>query len=106
MGKSAITCTIARKLYDRGQLGASFFFTRGGEKVAHAGMFSTNIAKQLALLQPAVLKAGICKAIADKPDIINKGRQDQWNELIHLPPSLLDSVSTPWSTVLVIERFV
>ncbi|KAG9639133.1 hypothetical protein KCU64_g13508, partial [Aureobasidium melanogenum] len=78
-GKSTIARTIARRLDDSGHLGASFFFTRGGGDVAHAGMFFTSIAKQLALPQLATLKAAICKSVAEKPDIFHRGRLDQWN---------------------------
>ncbi|KAG9686221.1 WD40 repeat-like protein, partial [Aureobasidium melanogenum] len=102
-GKSTIARTIARELHDTGHLGASFFFTRGGGDVAHAEKFFASIAKQLALSQPAALKAAVCKAIADKPDIIHKGRQDQWNELIYRPLSRIVSISAPSLIVLVVD---
>ncbi|KAH0014419.1 hypothetical protein KCU78_g8679, partial [Aureobasidium melanogenum] len=102
-GKSTIARTIARKLDDSGHLGASFFFTRGGGDVAHAGIFFTSIAKQLMLSQPAALETAICKAVADRPDIIHKGRLDQWNQLIYCPLSSLESVSNPPLIVLVVD---
>lgn len=102
-GKSTIARTIARELHDSGHLGASFFFTRGGGDVAHAGKFFTSIAKQLVLSQPPALKAAIYEAVADKPDIIHKGRWDQWTHLIYRPLSSLKPVSTPSLVVLVVD---
>jgi hypothetical protein len=43
-GKSTIARTVARKYNDRNRLGASFFFSRGGGEVSHAGKFFTSIA--------------------------------------------------------------
>jgi hypothetical protein len=48
MGKSTIAHTIARKYSKRKRLRASFFFSRGGGDVSHAGKFFTSIAMQLA----------------------------------------------------------
>jgi hypothetical protein len=39
---------VARKYHDRQRLAASFFFSRGGGDVGHAGKFVTSIAVQLA----------------------------------------------------------
>jgi hypothetical protein len=43
-GKSTIARTVARGYNDRNRLGASFFFSRGGGEVSHAGKFFTSIA--------------------------------------------------------------
>jgi hypothetical protein len=43
-GKSAIARTIACKYHNKNHLGASFFFSRGGGDVSHAGKFFTSIA--------------------------------------------------------------
>src|SRR5947207_1158148 len=40
-GKSTIARTVAREHYDRNNLAASFFFSRGGGDVGHAGKFFT-----------------------------------------------------------------
>jgi hypothetical protein len=53
-GKSTIARTLARSYYDKQRLAASFFFTRGGGDVGHAGKFVTSIAVQLADNVPAV----------------------------------------------------
>jgi hypothetical protein len=45
---SIIVRTVARKYNDQKRLGASFFFSRGGGDVGHAGKFCTTIAVQLA----------------------------------------------------------
>jgi hypothetical protein len=57
-GKSTIARTVAREYYDRNRLGASFFFSRGGEDVSQAGKYFTTIAVQLANKSP-VLKRHI-----------------------------------------------
>ena len=45
---------MARQYFDQKQLGASFFFSRGGGDVGHAGKFVTSIALQLAVASGAV----------------------------------------------------
>jgi len=47
-GKSTIARTAAREWYRQKRLGASFFFSRGGGDLSHAGKFVTSIAIQLA----------------------------------------------------------
>ena len=42
-GKSTVACTIAREYFGQKRLGASFFFSRGGRDVGHAGKFVTSI---------------------------------------------------------------
>ncbi|KAL9123119.1 MAG: hypothetical protein Q9187_000332 [Circinaria calcarea] len=44
MGKSTIARTVAIRYFDRNRLGASFFFSRGGGDVGHAGKFVTSVA--------------------------------------------------------------
>jgi MoxR-like ATPase len=67
-GKSTIARTIARKYYELGNLGASFFFSRGNRDLSHAGKFFTSIAVQLAKRFPP-LKGYICEAIKEHRDI-------------------------------------
>jgi WD40 repeat protein len=88
-GKSTISRTIARELYNSGNLGASFFFSRGGGDVANSNMFFTTIAKQLAISRPQILEGPICRAIEQQQDIAHKLKQDQWNHLIYQPLSQL-----------------
>jgi hypothetical protein len=83
-GKSTIARTISREFSNRGNLGASFFFVKGGGDVAHVGMFFTSIAKQLAIARPSV-KQFISEAVQAQSDITSKSRNDQWTKLIAQP---------------------
>jgi hypothetical protein len=88
-GKSTIARTIARKFYDQGCLGASFFFSRGHGDIGHAGKFFTSIAVQLATRLPQ-LKRYICDAIMEHRDITAQSLRDQWRQLVLKPLSKLD----------------
>jgi hypothetical protein len=101
-GKSTIARTVARKYYKQNRLGASFFFSRGGGDVSHAGRFFTSIAVQLAKRSSA-LKSYICKAIAEHNDIANQALRDQWNQLVLRPLSKLEADSLHSSLILVID---
>jgi hypothetical protein len=80
-GKSTIARTVARKYLGDGQLGASFFFLRGGGDVGHAGKFFTTIALQLSKKsQP--LQGHICDAIRKNSDIATQSLGDQWRQLV------------------------
>lgn len=98
-GKSTIARTISREFSNRCELGASFFFARGGGDVGHAGMFFTSIAKQLAISRPDV-KQFISEAIQNQPDIASKSRNDQWTKLIAQPLGKIQP--SPQHPVLVI----
>jgi hypothetical protein len=101
-GKSTIARTIARKYYKEERLGASFFFSRGGGDVSHAGKFFTSIALQLANNIPS-LRHYICDAISNHKDIASQSFRDQWSQLILFPLSKLGSGSSSSSYVLVID---
>jgi hypothetical protein len=49
-GNSTIVRTVARRYLEQRRLGASFFFSRGGGDVGHAGDFITSIAVRYAVL--------------------------------------------------------
>ncbi|KAF2182636.1 hypothetical protein K469DRAFT_669646 [Zopfia rhizophila CBS 207.26] len=85
-GKSTIARTVARKYFDRGCLGASFFFSRGSGDVSHAGKFVTSIALQLAHNVPAVYRH-ICDAITECSNIASQSLRDQWHQLVLRPLS-------------------
>src|ERR1700728_4300026 len=53
-GKSTIARTVAYRYFDQKRLGASFFFSRGGGDVGHAGKFFTSFAVQLARNVPQI----------------------------------------------------
>ena len=100
-GKSTIARTVARK-YFKERLRASFFFSRGGGDVSHAGKFVTSITVQLANNVPA-LKRYICDAITDRSDIASQSLRDQWRQLVLGPLSKLDGKSCWSSYILVVD---
>src|SRR5947199_9069223 len=75
-GKSTIARTVARRYFERKALGASFFFSRGGGDVGHAGKFVTSIALQLASNIPAIHQH-ICDAVTERSDIASQSLRDQ-----------------------------
>jgi hypothetical protein len=101
-GKSTIARTIARKYYELGHLGASFFFSRGSGDLSHAGKFFTSIAVQLANRSPA-LKRYICEAIKEHRDIAHQAFHDQWKQLIFRPLSMLVANGPLSPLVLVVD---
>jgi hypothetical protein len=101
-GKSTIARTVARNYFDKTRLGASFFFSRGGGDVSHAGKFVTSIAVQLAHNVPALYKH-ICNAITERSDIASQSLRDQWHHLVLGPLSKVDSNSSHSSYVLVVD---
>jgi hypothetical protein len=81
-GKSTIARTIARKYLEEKCLAASFFFSKGGGDVSHAGKFFTSIAVQLVRNIPS-LRQYICDATTT--DIAGQSFRDQWSQLIFRP---------------------
>ena len=80
-GKSTIARTVARRHFEQSRLGASFFFSRGGGDVGHAGKFVTSIAVQLAW-NVLALHSHVCDAITERPDIASQSLRDQWHQLV------------------------
>jgi hypothetical protein len=101
-GKSTIARTVAHECYDKGCLGASFFFSRGKEDVSHAGKFFTTIALQLAANFP-ILGDLIRKAASANRNIASKTQREQWKLLIREPLSKLEAGSLRLPLVLVID---
>ena len=101
-GKSTIARTVAHEYSERKRLGASFFFSRGGGDVSHAGKFFTSIAVQLANNAPP-LQRYICEAIRERSDIASKPLRDQWCQLILGPLSKLNGNYYRSSYVLVVD---
>ena len=75
-GKSTIARTIAREHLEQDQLGASFFFTRGGGDVGNARKFFTTIAYQL-IRRSTALKPDILKAVDENRDIAKRALIDR-----------------------------
>lgn len=99
-GKSTIARTVARQYHAKNQLGASFFFSRGGGDLSNAGKFSTSVAVQLAQPSPS-LKRCICKAIAENRDISTRVLSEQW-ELLVLGPLTKAEVNSLQSPLLLV----
>jgi len=101
-GKSTIAQTVAAAYHATGQLAGSFFFSRAGGDVSHAGMFITSIAAQLANSIPG-LKPKVCEAIAKHNDIASQSIGDQWHELVLGPLSSLEEEERRPRYVLVVD---
>ncbi|KAF2471639.1 purine and uridine phosphorylase [Lindgomyces ingoldianus] len=101
-GKSTIARTVARTYFDKKRLGASFFFSRGGGDVSHAGKFFTTISKQLATSIPP-LHQHIRDAIKAQDDIVKLSFQDQWRHLVLGPLSKLTGNLRPPMFTIVID---
>ena len=101
-GKSTIAQTVAASYHAEGRLAASFFFSRAGGDVNHAGKFITSIAFQLAKTIPA-LRPKICDAISKDKDIASQSLDDQWHELVLRPLSSLTGREGQSKYVLVVN---
>jgi KAP family P-loop domain len=80
---------------------ASFFFSRGGADVSHAGKFIGTIAVQLAQ-RCTTFESILNKAISNDKGICGSTLKDQWNELVLQPLSKLeaDSFQSPFLIVI------
>jgi len=100
-GKSTISRTLARSSFDRGQLGASFFFKRGeGDRGGVSKLFTT-IAAQLIRQKPA-LAVYIKVAIDADPAIFNKAMREQFEKLILEPLSKLFSYDQKANVLVIV----
>ena len=100
-GKSTIARTVARSYYDKQRLAASFFFSRGGGDVGHAGRFVTSLAVQLARNVPA-LKQRISDAVVERDDIASQSLRDQWQHLVLRPLSKLHGLEAGQRTYIIV----
>jgi hypothetical protein len=100
-GKSTISRTVARRYNEQKRLGASFFFSRGGGDVSHAGMFFTSLAVQLSINVPS-LQQYISETVTNRRDIASLSLSEQWHQLILNPLLKLQSES-PLVCILVID---
>ena len=101
-GKSTIARTVSQKYFYQKRLGASFFFSRGGEDVGDATKFVTSIALQLASSIPGAAQH-ICDAAMERTDLTSLSLRGQWRQLILRPLSRLDSGSFPSSYVIIVD---
>ncbi|KAI4646637.1 hypothetical protein J4E93_004859 [Alternaria ventricosa] len=101
-GKSTVARTVARDFSDRGNLGATFFFSEGGGDRRNADKFMTTLAWQLANNIPSA-KRYVCEAIKEQTDIVNASLRDQWAHLVLGPLSKLDIGSSPSPIILIVD---
>lgn len=100
-GKSTISRTVACRYKEQKRLAASFFFSKGGGDVSHAGKFFTSLAVQLAFNVP-YLRQYICEAATKRSDIASLSFSEQWRQLVLSPLSKLQSESCQ-SYILIID---
>lgn len=101
-GKSTIARTVAWTYWKQSQLGASFFFARGGGDIGSASKFVTTIARQLVSNVPA-LAPHISSALSKHRDVANLSLRDQWQILVHGPLMELQSNGQHASYVVVVD---
>lgn len=101
-GKSTVARTVARTYYNRGELGGSFFFVKGGGDLSKGNKLATTLARQLATRLPEARRY-ICEAIMKQEDIMEHSLQDQWEQLIINPLSKLTSHSPPSVVLLIVD---
>ncbi|SMY26703.1 unnamed protein product [Zymoseptoria tritici ST99CH_1A5] len=101
-GKSTIARTVAKMFHDRGSLGGSFFFNKGGGDASKAGRLFSTLASHLASrVHP--LRSHICNAIEEFQTRTQQTIHDQCEHLIIRPLSQLDRDISPFTVVLVID---
>ncbi|KAL6828276.1 hypothetical protein V8C40DRAFT_240604 [Trichoderma camerunense] len=101
-GKTTISLTIAREYHQKKQLGASFFFSRGGGDLASAKKFAATIAVQLAEQSPE-LRRLILNATRLNPRIGHLNLYNQWEKLVLEPLGLLESSSIQQPLLIVVD---
>jgi hypothetical protein len=79
-----IAWTMAQLFTSHGQLGASFFFKKGGSDRSNASRFLTTIAVDLVAHEPGLLP-GIRRALDEDLAASQRALKDQFEKLILLP---------------------
>lgn len=90
-GKSTLALTISHQFAEETPLNASFFFSKGGGDLGHAGKFVTTLASQLAENSRA-FRNNLCDVIKENPKIAERTLSEQWKLLISQPLSKLQTV--------------
>ena len=99
IGKSTVARTVAQETYNRGLLGASFFFSRSEDNRKSAKLFFATIVFQLSQYSQGIaLRIG--EALDHKPDASDKQLQDQLRDLIIQP--LQSCKNASGSTILIV----
>ncbi|KAI7761130.1 hypothetical protein LZL87_014344 [Fusarium oxysporum] len=100
-GKSTISRTIARSRFNRGGLGASFFFKRGEMDRGNLNKLMPTLAHQLALSIPGVAFF-IKKTLDASPNITGKTVKEQFKKLVLEPLSEAAATATASSSVVMV----
>ncbi|KAG7402518.1 Vegetative incompatibility protein HET-E-1 [Fusarium oxysporum f. sp. rapae] len=100
-GKSTISRTVAQRRYQRGDLGASFFFKRGETDRGSLAKFVTTVARRLAWSTPGV--ASFIKSAADAdPAIADKAVREQFEKLVREPLSKVTATSLSRPSIVIV----
>ena len=99
-GKSTISRTVARRLKEKGLLGASFFFKRGEEDRGSAKKLFPTLTAQLVTSIPP-LTPYIQKAIEDDPLISEKVLREQFERLLLQPLLGINQATTPTMVIVI-----
>lgn len=100
-GKSTVSRTVARKLVDKGLLGASFFFKRDeGDRGSTKRYFPT-IVRQLIDTIPQ-LKPGLAESLEKYPDIASSSLQEQFDKLLLQPLLTATNPDTPVTHIVIV----
>jgi len=100
IGKSTIAQTVAVRAGGRGQLGATFFFSRQEKQRRTADLVCGTIAYHLSLAN-RFLKTRIAKALENNPNAGSEVIASQFEKLISEP--LCDSLNTKFPILIVID---
>ena len=96
-GKSTIAQTVAERVFADGNLGASFFCSRGVEDRSNLQLIFPTLAFQLAQKYPH-FRSHLVPLLRSNPDVVHESLQDQMQKFLVRP---LQSVDI--STVIVID---
>ena len=81
-GKSTIALTIASEYHQKGKLGGSYFFVRGGVSASAKGFFTTIAADLSRNSNSPSLQKNIIQAATNNTEVNNKTLREQWESLI------------------------
>lgn len=101
-GKSTISLTVAEEYSEKGRLGASFFFERGGGDLASTKLFATTISRQLQDFSKS-LRNLVRKITSTSELVYSSGLASQWEKLVLRPLSELKGQSCESPVLIVID---
>ncbi|KAK5988239.1 Vegetative incompatibility HET-E-1-like protein [Cladobotryum mycophilum] len=101
-GKSTIALTVAREYHNKKQLGASFFFSRGGGDLASARKFPETIAAQLADYSDELRKQ-IDRVLASNHQLPGLDIYSKWEILVMNPLRIVGRAAIPKPVMIVVD---